>query len=78
MIAPTLITTLWLLLAFLLSIPNDLGRTLTIWALIFGLAMSKPLIHGALSKLEANLPTKTWSDAVDDLIKENLRRRLRR
>jgi hypothetical protein len=39
MIAPTAVVGVWLLFSFLLSIPNDIVRTVAIWSLIFVLTL---------------------------------------
>jgi len=39
MIAPTAVVGFWLLFSFLLSIQNDVVRTVAIWSLIFALTL---------------------------------------
>ena len=49
---PTAVVGIWILFTFLLSIPNDIVRTISIWSLIFALTLGAATVD-ALRKQQS-------------------------
>jgi len=49
---PTVVVGVWILFTFLLSIPNDIVRTIAIWSLIFALTLGAATVD-ALRKQQS-------------------------
>ena len=54
MTVPTAIVGVWVLFSFLLSIPNDIVRTVAIWSLLFALTLGAATVD-ALRKQKSKV-----------------------